>query len=132
MKIFASVHPLSDIKQAKIIFDGGGARQALLIGAGAVISEPISLETREKSINFKLTVTSEDREVDALAQNIPTDAEIHLFGVNRNLFVGTIVHADDKAFDAKCELRCTSHDKPVVGPGCIPCRRGRLVFQLCC
>ena len=137
MKIFASTYPDSKIEDA--FFTLGGMRPS---GPDRIVQIPIERYSANdvdipKHWDFDpttmiLNVRSHETSVAVYARHIPLDSEIHLIGVNKDFFLGMIVHQPMKNTAPRCELRCVPTDKPVTGPGCIPCRKGSLIFKVCC
>ena len=134
MKVFATAYPDSNIAESSFTVEGLGASLRLPISVGKSFAQTLSISDvfERESGDFAITVHSQDRNVCVLTKHIPIDSEFHLIGVNRDLFLGIVVHGHARNFGPRCELRCSPNDPPVTGPGCITCQKDTLTFKVCC
>jgi hypothetical protein len=137
MRISLTAYPNSGIEEALFTIQGeeGPPFQAGISSVqqpAEFLEIPTTFDFRGEELS--LTVQSQGRSAAVLARRIPTDADVHLIGVNKDLFFGMFVHSHDptRKIGPRCELRCSRNEQAVTGPGCISCQKGKLIFKVCC
>jgi hypothetical protein len=136
MRILVNAYADSGINEAHFTVEGAGSRLRLPVAVDKRFTGTFDLPKSMEfdATEFSVAVESQGRHVVVLARHIPTHSELHLIGVNEDLFLGMVVHdrAQPHNLGPRCELRCSPNEQPVTGPGCISCEKGKLIFKICC
>jgi hypothetical protein len=131
VRISLSAYPDSEIDGTALVLREGQSIELPFV-PGAFVSRVLDWHSHGAFVNFEIGIQTKEY-VGVLAENIPSDSQLHIIGVSRNNFIGLLEHPHLYPGAApRCELRCTPNDKPVVGPGCISCKKSTLRFKVCC
>jgi hypothetical protein len=133
MQIYTTALPGSDVSGASVVFRSAGYERRYGFGPEIQLADTIDLGDRHRAVDFELALESRGDQSSVYLKKVPVAAQIVLIGISPTYFQGIILHEHEIPNAAlTCELRCTPESKPVLGPGCITCKRKNLSFQICC
>jgi|ERR1051326_1832310 hypothetical protein len=139
LEFYATAYPNSGLSNTSIDIKSPYFSFTQSLSAGGHWSTVLNVPQypfRVTPIEFEIALSNDAGSVTSYIKDVPDNSTIHIFGINQNLFLGHIFHAPQTTAKGqtapKCQLRCNPTKPPILGPGCLDCKDGTLVFKVCC